>query len=618
VRDVLAILGDPVSVERQPAFRIEQAGDAATVAAYHALRTKVFVDEQALFTGHDLDEHDEDPRTVVLVARDRDGTVIGGVRLCPAQDGPDLGWWIGGRLVVTPSSRSRAAPANGRRPSRDGGGGGMAGSSAVSVDGSADGSVDRSADRSVDGSADGSVDRSGGVDGRDRAAADHGLAAGRDRAADDRGLAAGRHPSRDGHGIAAAGRDRAGDGRDRAAGGHGPASVGPVAPVPGWRGLVRGGQGPTGESDAAPDAGGRFAPAGSGGVGPALVRAACAYAENAGVLRFEATVQAPHEAMFTKLGWQPVRRVTFADTPHVLMRWSIGRIQALVDATKRDLGSLLSGLTGVPGFVGDDGVPVPGSDLVAACDAIVPSMVERDPDWAGWCSVLVNLNDLAAMGAEPIGLLDALGARDRSFASRVLAGLRRASQAYDVPVLGGHTQFGVPAALSVTALGKAAHPVPGGGGKPGHGVRLTADLGGHWRPGYAGRQWDSTTSRRTSELRAMLGSVGRARPAAAKDVSMAGIAGTLGMLAEASGCGAELDLARVPRPTGTSLGDWLTCFPGFAMLTTDEPGTGPLEAGPAVSVDCGRLVPGQGVVLCWPDGERTEVLAGGVTGLGRA
>jgi len=48
-------------------------------------------------------------------------------------------------------------------------------------------------------------------------------------------------------------------------------------------------------------------------------------------------------------------------------------------------------------------------DLVAACDAIIPSLVERDPEWAGWCSVLVNINDLSAMGAVPSGLLDAVG-----------------------------------------------------------------------------------------------------------------------------------------------------------------------------------------------------------------
>ena len=46
---------------------------------------------------------------------------------------------------------------------------------------------------------------------------------------------------------------------------------------------------------------------------------------------------------------------------------------------------------------------MPGSDLIAACDAILPAMVQRDPEWAGWCGVLVNVNDLAAMGATPSG-----------------------------------------------------------------------------------------------------------------------------------------------------------------------------------------------------------------------
>jgi putative N-acetyltransferase (TIGR04045 family) len=422
----------------------------------------VFVHRQGLFTEHDLDDRDDHPHTLVLVARNPEGTVLGGVRLGPVDDGPDLGWWFGGRLVVEPGCPVR-------------------------------------------------------------------------------------------------------------------------------------------------------------GVGAALVRAACAHAESAGVLRFEATVQSRNELFFTRLGWTSVRPVTVAATPHMLMRWPIGRIAALVAATKAELGGLLSGLApGGASYVGDDGAPVPGSDLVAACDAILPSMVERDPEWAGWCSVLVNVNDLAAMGATPVGVLDALGARDRSFASRVLAGLRRASQAYDVPVLGGHRQLGVPAALSVTALGRAADPIRGGGGRPGHRIRLTVDTAGGWRPGYAGRQWDSSTQRRTPELRAMLDSVALTRPAAAKDVSMAGLAGTVGMLAEASCCRAVLEVSAVPRPAQATVGDWFTCFPGFGMLSADEADRPVPPASPAVSADCGELVAGRGVALRWPDGELTEVITDTVTGLGAA
>jgi selenophosphate synthetase-related protein len=116
----------------------------------------------------------------------------------------------------------------------------------------------------------------------------------------------------------------------------------------------------------------------------------------------------------------------------------------------------------------------------------------------------------------------------------------------------------------------------------------------------------------------MIGWVGAAWPAAAKDVSMAGIAGTLGMLAEASGCGAILDVALIPRPAGTTTGDWLTCFPGFGMLTAGPPGALVPSTGPAASAECGELVSGQGVRLRWPDGELTEAVPGAVTGLGRA
>lgn len=439
------------------------------VLAHRALRRAVFVGEQGLFT-EDRDDHDDDPRALVLVARDADGAVLGGVRLAPVDPDParpDLGWWTGSRLVVAPAARRRA----------------------------------------------------------------------------------------------------------------------------GMR------------------------------VGAALVRAACARAEAAGVLRFEADVQTANATLFTRLGWEIVRDTVVAGHPHVRMRWPVRRFADLVAATKAPLGELVAGLAGTGAYVGDDGAPVPGSDVVAACDAILPAMVERDPEWAGWCGVLVNVNDLAAMGARPVGLLDALGARDASFAHRVLAGVRAAADAYGLPVLGGHTQLEVPASLAITALGSTDTPVPASGGRVGHRVRLTADLGGRWRPGYTGRQWDSTSHRTPAELRAMVAAIGpdaAHRPAAAKDVSMAGLVGTLGMLAEASGTGAVLDVAAVPRPDGVAPGDWLTCFPGFALLTTDEPGTPAPAAGPAVSAECGELVDGAGVALRWPDGEITTAVGSTVTGLGAA
>ncbi len=362
------------------------------------------------------------------------------------------------------------------------------------------------------------------------------------------------------------------------------------------------------------------------GVGAALVRAACAAAEARGVLRFDATVQAGRERLFHRLGWSTRDTVELHGRPHLVMDWPIDRIERLTRATKSALGGLLAEVTSTPsggggtGFVGDDGAPVPGTDVVAACDAILPSMVERDPEWAGWCAVLVNLNDLHAMGAAPVGLLDAVAARDASFARRILRGLVDASRVFGVPVLGGHTQLGVPAALSVTALGRSRSPVRGGGGRPGETLRVTADLGGSWRPGYTGAQWDSSSHRRPDELRSLAYVVPALHPTAAKDVSMSGLVGTTGMLAEASGCRAVLDVAAVPAPVTTSTGDWFTCFPGFAVVTAERRPSDERHTLPAcvTTAACGELTEGTGVGLRWPDGVVTDAVTSTVTGMGRA
>jgi hypothetical protein len=66
------------------------------------------------------------------------------------------------------------------------------------------------------------------------------------------------------------------------------------------------------------------------------------------------------------------------------------------------------------------------------------------------------------------------------------------------------------------------------------------------------------------------------------------------------------------------MGDWLTCFPGFGLLTAAERGAAEFAAGPAVSAECGELTAGRGVRLRWPDGEQTTVIEGNVTGLGPA
>lgn len=102
--DEVILTGSRREQPRLDAFVVVRAESPAELTAYRSLRRDVFVTEQGLFAGTDHDDVDDDPRTVVLVARAHDGEVLGGVRLHPAT-APDLGWWRGSRLAVATDAR---------------------------------------------------------------------------------------------------------------------------------------------------------------------------------------------------------------------------------------------------------------------------------------------------------------------------------------------------------------------------------------------------------------------------------------------------------------------------------------------------------------------------------
>lgn len=103
-----------------------------------------------------------------------------------------------------------------------------------------------------------------------------------------------------------------------------------------------------------------------------------------------------------------------------------------------------------------------------------------DADMAdvAWKLVATNLSDLAAKGAEPVGVLigHMLGRDD----ARFVEGLRAALTAFDTPMLGGDTIAAAGArALGLTAIGRATHvPVPArSGAQVGDGVWITGPVG---------------------------------------------------------------------------------------------------------------------------------------------
>ena len=240
---------------------------------------------------------------------------------------------------------------------------------------------------------------------------------------------------------------------------------------------------------------------------------------------------------------------------------------------KRDL-RLVRRLGGVGD--GDDGALVAhGEEWIVLCgEAILPSFVAAQPRAAGASAVVTNVSDVRAMGGLPLAILDMLVSPDEAHAELVLEGLAWAAELLGVDVVGGHLTIGGPASLSATCTGLTRRPLRATAARPGDVLLAAFCLEGR----YMSEENDFFTSlrdraperlRTDGESLVEVAEAGLAR--AARDVSMPGAAGSLLQMLEAAGCGAVLDVDRLPRPDGVPIERWLRTFPSFGFLLAVAP-----------------------------------------------
>jgi uncharacterized protein len=223
---------------------------------------------------------------------------------------------------------------------------------------------------------------------------------------------------------------------------------------------------------------------------------------------------------------------------------------------------------------GDDGAVLPEGDgrVVVGGEAILPAFVAADPYGAGVAAVLANVNDLAAMGARPIALLDTVvGTEDIS--REILRGMRWAAELYDVPIVGGHlTRTDGPPALSAFGIGRADRVLSARHAAPGQELVLGCCVQGAMRSDFLFfPSFDERGPRLAGDVRLLADLATAGTAVAAKDVSMAGLVGSLAMLLEPGRLGVSLDLDLLPAPDGVPLADWLACFPCYAFLLCCPP-----------------------------------------------
>ncbi|HEX8307667.1 MAG TPA: thiamine-phosphate kinase [Allosphingosinicella sp.] len=123
-----------------------------------------------------------------------------------------------------------------------------------------------------------------------------------------------------------------------------------------------------------------------------------------------------------------------------------------------------------------------GRSLVLTHDMLVEGvhyLPDDPPGDVAWKLLAVNLSDLAAKGARPIGALLGYSLGEQAWDEAFVAGLGAALEAFGLPLLGGDTvRGGGPRTLALTAVGEAQGRVPSrGGGRPGDQLWVSGTIG---------------------------------------------------------------------------------------------------------------------------------------------
>jgi len=218
--------------------------------------------------------------------------------------------------------------------------------------------------------------------------------------------------------------------------------------------------------------------------------------------------------------------------------------------------------------------PKAGDDAaIVGDDVITTDMLVEDIDFTmsiplrfiARKSLAVNLSDLAAMGATPSHAVVALGIPRHVDAGQLVDAMADAAKHHAIEIVGGDLSRAEKLVISVTAIGRATRPLLRSGARPGDRIYVSRPLGGpaaglaltqrygSIEPpatlGYLNRELANAVIKRQidPEPEVALG-VALAQVAeitSCIDISD-GLSTDLAHLCDASGCGAELEKARIP------------------------------------------------------------------------
>ena len=212
-----------------------------------------------------------------------------------------------------------------------------------------------------------------------------------------------------------------------------------------------------------------------------------------------------------------------------------------------------------------------------AADGMMTRLLVNEPYAAGKAAVMVTVNDIYAMGGRPLAMVNVLASGDDAHRSKVIDGIRKGCEKLQVPMVGGHLHPDAsPEApsLSVAILGHATRLLRSHLAAPGDDLIFAADLSGQVGC-HSVVSWDANSGKTAEELihrlevLPIIAEKGWAY--ACKDVSNAGLLGTLSIMMENSGRGADIDLDAVPCPPQLGILDWMVSFQSYGFILSVNP-----------------------------------------------
>jgi selenophosphate synthetase-related protein len=240
-------------------------------------------------------------------------------------------------------------------------------------------------------------------------------------------------------------------------------------------------------------------------------------------------------------------------------------------------------LNGQPGpqlpNYGDDAAVIPWEKgfLLLAADGIMTRLLVNEPYAAGKASVMVTVNDIYSMGGRPLAMVNVLASGDEDHRTKVVEGIKKGCEKLKVPMVGGHLHPDAPGnspSLAVAILGYANKLLRSHLAKAGEDIILAVDLKGD-KGCQSVVSWDANSGKTPEELLHRLEALPiiaeKGLAQTCKDVSNAGILGTISIMMENSNKGAIIEVPSLPKPPEIELSEWLVCFQSFGFVLSVSP-----------------------------------------------